>query len=64
MVLFKETDASISATSIYNPVISPGGRQNAPPGQEGGGGTSINMCFDLLSAMTSMAKSWMSAYMQ
>lgn len=64
MVLFREMGASISATSIYNNVISRGGWQNSPPGQKGGGGTSSNMCFDLLNAMTNMPNGWMTTYMQ
>lgn len=64
MVLFRETDASVSATSIYNNVISLGGRQNSPPGQKGGGGTYTNMRFDLLNATTNIPKCWMTTYMQ
>jgi len=64
MVLFRETDASISAVSFYNNGISLGGRQNSPPGQKGGGGTSSNMCCDLLNDMTDMPKCWMTTYMQ
>lgn len=62
--LFRETGASISATSFYNKVIALGGRQNSPPGQNGGGDTSSNMRFDLLNAMTNMPNSWMTTYMQ
>lgn len=58
MVLFRETDASISATSLYN-VISLGGRQSSPPGQRGGGDTASNMPFDLLNVIINMSKSWM-----
>ena len=35
MILFREVDASICATSVYNHVISLEGRQNSPPGQKG-----------------------------
>lgn len=59
MVLFGEMDVSLSATFIYNNVISLGGRQNSPPGQKGGGGTSSNMHFDLLNAVINVPKSWM-----
>lgn len=59
MVLFRETDAHISATSIYNHVIPLGGRQNSPPSQKGGGGTSSNMRFHLPNVVINMPKSWM-----
>lgn len=59
MVLFGEMDVSLSATFIYNNVISLWDRQISPPGQKGGGGTSSNMHFDLQSAVIDVPKSWM-----